>query len=111
MRIKHWQGYGCVNAQALKKTASTAEGIKTITIEVVGNHECGLDRSNDEYDIYNWLLKRFDKDVEDFRDILKIEYEEDSIDVNGVNTDRGIYTITYKWPAFWKGMNYYKYGW
>ena len=103
MKIKHWQGYGCVNAQSLKKTASTAEGIKTITIEVVGNHEYGLDRSNDKYDIYNWLLKRFDKDVEDSRDILKIEYEEDSIDVNGINTDRGIYKITYKWKAFWKG--------
>lgn len=103
MKIKHWQGYGCVNVKTLKKTASTAEGIKTITIEVVGNHEYGLDRSNDKYDVYNWLLKRFDKDVEDSRDILKIEYEEDSIEVNGINTDRGIYKITYKWKAFWKG--------
>lgn len=103
MRIKHWQGYGSVNAQALKKTADTQKGIKTITIEVVGNHEYGLDRSNDEYDIYNWLLKRFDKSAEDYRDIIKIEYEEDSIDVNGINTDRGIYKITYKWKTFWKG--------
>ena len=28
-------------------------------IRVEGNHECGLVR-NDDYDLYNWLVKRFD---------------------------------------------------
>ena len=101
MKIKHWQGYGSVNAKVIKRTASTSEGVKTITIEVVGNHEYGLDRSDDEYDIYNWLLKRFDKSVESDRDILKIEYSEDSVRIDNCDVDRGIYKITYKWPAYY----------
>ena len=111
MKIKHWQGYGCVNAKVLKKGLDTQKGVKTITIEVVGNHEYGLDRSNDEYDIFNWLLKRFDKDVKDYSDIIKVEYNEDSIVVDGLDTDRGVYKITYKHPAFWKGISFYEYGW
>ena len=110
MKIKHWQGYGSVNAKVVKKTASTSKGVKTITIEVVGNHEYGLNRSRDKYDIYNWLLKRFDKNVEDDRDIIKIEYTEDSIRIDNCDVDRGVYVITYKWPAYWKGYSFYEYG-
>lgn len=102
MKIKHWQGYGCVNAKVLKKAASTSKGVKKITIEVVGNHEYGLNRSEDKYDVYNWLLKRFDKSVESYSDILEIEYIEDSVRIDNCDVDRGVYVITYKWPAFYR---------
>ena len=105
MKIKHWQGYGSVNAKVVKRTASTKEGIKTITIEVVGNHEYGLDRHHDKYDVYNWLLKRFDKNVEDSRDILKIDYSETSIKIDNCDVDKATYVITYKWNAYYKGSS------
>ena len=62
MRIKHWAGYGCVNARKVKDSSPS-----TLHIRVEGNHEQGLVR-NDEYDLYNWLVKRFDHDVQDYPD-------------------------------------------
>ena len=59
MRIKHWAGYGCVNAQRMRP-----DGAK-IHIRVSGNHECGL-HLEDDYDLFNWLVKRFDKSVTDY---------------------------------------------
>ena len=53
MRVQHWQGYGCVN---MKKIKSSINGNKkTIVIEVIGNHEYGLER-NDKYDVFNWIF-------------------------------------------------------
>ena len=52
MRIKHWQGYGAVNAKRISKDN------KQIIIEVSGNHEYGL--AIGEWDIYGmseWLGK------------------------------------------------------
>lgn len=103
MKIKHWQGYGSVNAKVTKKTADTQLGVKTITIEVVGNHEYGLDRSRDKYDVYNWLLKKFDKSVESYTDILEIDYSESMVKIDGVDVEKATYVISYKWPAFYKG--------
>lgn len=111
MKIKHWQGYGSVNAKVVKKTASTSKGVKTITIEVSGNHEYGLDRHRDKYDVFNWLFKRFVKDIESDDYILDIEYfEKPTKDENGHYLDVAYYTITYKWDAYWKGYSNYKYG-
>ena len=53
MKIKHYQGYGVVNAQRIKDNA-------TLHIKVTGNHEYGIHR-DDEYDICNWLVTKFDK--------------------------------------------------
>ena len=58
MRIKHWAGYGCVNARKVKENNPFI-----LHIKVEGNHECGLVRE-DEYELYNWLVKRFDHDVQ-----------------------------------------------
>ena len=55
MTIKHFAGYGRVNAKRIKDDA-------TLHIRVFGNHEQGLYR-DDLYDLYNWLVKRFDKTV------------------------------------------------
>lgn len=62
MRIKHWQGYGCVTATKCKDSTPSM-----LHIKVQGNHEWGLVR-DDEYDLYNWLVRRFDKDVPDYLD-------------------------------------------
>lgn len=56
MKIKHWQGYGTVNAVKVKDKNFT------LCVKVSGNHEWGL-RRNDYYDLFNWLIKRFDKSV------------------------------------------------
>ena len=60
MIIKHYAGYGRVNAKRVKDDA-------TLHVRVSGNHEQGLYR-NDLYDLYNWLVKKFDKTVPDFAD-------------------------------------------
>ena len=62
MKLKHWQGYGSVNATKKSSNIDKATNIKTLIIEVIGNHECGIVR-NDKYDLYNWLIKRFDKTI------------------------------------------------
>ena len=58
MKIKHWQGYGTVNAVKVKDKDFN------LCVKVSGNHEWGL-RRNDYYDLFNWLIKRFDKSVAD----------------------------------------------
>ena len=60
MKIKHWAGYGTVNARKVKDGNPF-----TMHIRVEGNHEQGVER-HDEYDLYNWLVRRFDKDVQDY---------------------------------------------
>lgn len=63
MRVKHWAGYGCVNAKCLRRTA------KAVSIEVTGNHECGLEPYYfDNRDWERWLGKRFK--VGDIRDVM-----------------------------------------
>ena len=60
MKIRHWAGYGCVNARKIKDSSCT------LHIRVEGLHECGLERGTwDTYGLYNWLVKRFDKTVPD----------------------------------------------
>jgi hypothetical protein len=78
MKIKHWQGYGSVNAVKIKDKKHT------LHVKVSGNHEYGLER-NDMYDLYNWLIKRFDKSIQTYRDfdaknptvVIKSGYEND----------------------------------
>lgn len=83
MRIKHWQGYGSVEATKIKKVVKTEEnpysleyGIKKmlLIVKVSGNHEWGLE-NNDTYDVYNWLVKRFAKEVKDYTNIIKMEID------------------------------------
>lgn len=93
MRIKHWQGYGSVNASVVRRiTVSAKHNIKSILIKVSGNHEYGLVR-NDYYDVFRWLLKRFDKQVQDDRQIMNIDIES-GYDSNDV--EYAYYTIVYR---------------
>ena len=64
MKIKHWAGYGCVNASKVKDSACT------LHVRVEGNHEQGVVRE-DPYTLYLWLVKRFDKSAADITTWLK----------------------------------------
>ena len=57
MKIKHFAGYGSVLARKCKDSTRSM-----LHIYVEGNHERGIIRE-DEYDLYNWLVRRFDKNV------------------------------------------------
>lgn len=61
MKIKHWQGYGSVEAKVIKKTALYLANqlfvSRTIEIRVTGNHEYGL-MNYDKYDIAQWLGRK-----------------------------------------------------
>ena len=81
MKIKHWQGYGCVNAQKISKKIKN--NICTLHIRVKGNHECGIHR-DDRYDIANWLIKRFDRSFTDYRRIIDMKLQDGY--ENGVET-------------------------
>ena len=69
MKIKHFMGYGSVNAKKVKLTEDT------LVVHVWGVHECGV-RRDDFYDIFNWLVKRFDKKRTDYFDIGDVDIEE-----------------------------------
>lgn len=60
MRIRHFSGYGTVTATKCKDSTPSM-----LHIRVQGNHEQGVVRE-DDYDLYNWLVKRFDKSVVDY---------------------------------------------
>ena len=60
-KIKHWQGYGTVKAGVVK------DGSCTLHIRVEGNHEWGINCGEwDEYRLFEWLVKRFDKTITDY---------------------------------------------
>ena len=61
MKVKHWAGYGCVEARCTLKHKVRTSGIAKI--EVTGNHECGLlPRYFGHRDWERWLGKRFHLD-------------------------------------------------
>ena len=93
MKIKHFAGYGCVNAVKIKHV-KTGENTKQIVINVSGNHERGLYR-NDTYDIYNWLVKRFCNDCKDYQSIYYVSANLDYQKINGLDTETLIYYIDY----------------
>ena len=93
MKIKHFAGYGSVNARGLERSCNSYNNFKTIKILVYGNHEMGLDRSEYVYDIYNWLVKRFTKDCSSYGQIVDIKFNYTD-DVEG--QEAAIYEIKYK---------------
>lgn len=69
MKIKHFMGYGCVNAKKVSCTKNE------LVVHVWGCHEYGVVR-NDRYDIFNWLVKRFDKSRKDYTEIVDVDIDE-----------------------------------
>ncbi len=90
MKIKHWQGYGTVNAEKIYKQSN--EGETVLKVKVTGNHEWGLVR-DDEYDLINWLVKRFDKQFEGDR--VKYTYESGYARKGNIDEEYCIYTFVY----------------
>lgn len=94
-KIKHFAGYGTVMAGKIPDKTCT------LHVRVEGNHECGLEFSfMDEYNICNWLVKRFDKSVTDslewVRKYPKISVRPSTFQAaNGVWTDRCDYLFWY----------------
>lgn len=86
MRIKHWQGYGCVNAKRTAKRANR-DGTVSMEITVTGMHECGLER-NDVYDVHRWLLSKFAKDCASYRDVR-------SLAIESPDDETAVYRIVY----------------
>ena len=58
MRIKHFAGYGLITAVKIPDKTCT------LHIRVTGNHERGIHR-DDEFDLFNWIVKKFDKSFKD----------------------------------------------
>ncbi|MCM1295870.1 MAG: hypothetical protein NC311_10040 [Muribaculaceae bacterium] len=93
-RIKHWQGYGSVDAKKLADYPAGHAKHKTI-IKITGNHEYGISRQ-DPYDVHRWLGKKFFPDCADYRRIESLNVIEGSEKApDGTDTDTAIYEITY----------------
>lgn len=109
MNIKHYAGYGTVKSIKINDNKKTGA---TLHVRVIGNHERGLVRT-DEYDLYNWLVKKFDKNETDYTAWHKkvrekmlhshvltptnagYYYREGSIEENGKQTDTCDYWFYY----------------
>ena len=90
MKIKHWQGYGAVDARRLE-TRTNADGTRTLCVKVSGRHEYGLVR-DDPYDLHRWLVRRFARDCPGYRDITGVTVQEAG------DGSEALYLITYR-PA------------
>ena len=53
MKLKHWQGYGTINATRIGKIEKNND-MRTIKIHVFGNHEYGIVTHDKEF-VANWL--------------------------------------------------------
>lgn len=87
MRLKHWQGYGTVDAKRTEFRMNP-DGTNTVAIKITGQHEYGLVR-DDVYDVHRWLLKRFAKDCPDYRSVTDMKITEPA-------DDTAVYEITYR---------------
>ena len=94
MKIKHFSGYGSVNAKTIKKVKHDGN-LEDRYVEVTGNHEKGL--SSDymtNYNVYNWIVKRMFKDIKSHEQVKGFTADTDYILIDGVDTERCVYRIT-----------------
>lgn len=96
-KIKHFQGYGYVLAEKLSKRI-VCGNVYQLHIRVKGNHEYGLER-NDAYDVFNWLVTKFDKSVSDYRNMVSVITDDYYIKENGLDVEVCDYWIKYKIDA------------
>lgn len=78
MKIKHFMGYGSVQARKVSKT-KTDDGKTKLVVEVKGNHEWGLVR-NDIYDVYRWLFSKFEKNFDGSEYDIDMTIKDDYVD-------------------------------
>jgi hypothetical protein len=92
MKIKHFQGYGSVQAKKLSKTTI---GNKTkLVVEVKGNHECGLVR-DDIYDVKSWLFDRFEKNFNGNDYDIEMTIKDDYVREGNIDVEVATYTFVY----------------
>jgi len=60
-KVKHFTGYGTVMMGRVKDSSCT------LHVRVEGNHECGIEK-DDEWLLYCWIVRRFDKNVPNYHD-------------------------------------------
>lgn len=94
MKIKHWQGYGCVEA---KKTSVTTfkddydRKFKKIVISVKGNHEWGLENTY-MWSAVDWLLKKFIKGIT-HSSVYNYSFNDYYVKENGLDVEHCDYTF------------------
>lgn len=92
MKIKHFQGYGSVQAKKVSKT--TKNGKTKLVVEVKGNHEWGLVR-DDIYDVKRWLFDKFEKNFKgDYYDI-EMSIKDDYVKEGNIDVEVATYTFVY----------------
>lgn len=92
MKIKHFQGYGSVQA---KKVSKTTIGDKTkLVVEVKGNHECGLVR-DDIYDVKRWLFDKFEKNFKGQYYEIEMSIKDDYVKEGKIDVEVATYTFIY----------------
>ena len=97
MRIKHFAGYGSVEAKKVSKTTFTNEyGEKKtkLVVRVKGNHEMGLVR-DDIYDVKRWLFDKFEKNFLGEDDEISMSVVDDYVEENGLDVEVAVYTFVY----------------
>ena len=95
-KIKHWQGYGSVDAKLLKKTPDE------MVVQVSGMHEYGLDCDKyDTYRVYEWLVKRFDPTKTE-RDIKSVDIDDTYETRGNVDIEVCTYTIHFGKRGLWQ---------
>ena len=92
MKIKHFQGYGSVQAKKLSKTTI---GNKTkLVVEVKGNHEWGLVR-DDVDDAKRWLFDRFEKNFNGNYYDIEMTIKDDYVREGSIDVEVATYTFVY----------------
>lgn len=92
MKIKHFAGYGSVQARKVSKTKS---GDKTkLVVEVKGNHEWGIVR-NDIYDVRRWIFNKFEKNFNGEDYDIDMSVKNDYVNENGMDVEVATYTFLY----------------
>ena len=92
MKIKHFAGYGSVQA---KKVSKTKIGDKTkLVVEVKGNHEWGIVR-NDIYDVRRWIFNQFEKNFNGEDYDIDMSIKDDYVKENGIDVEVATYTFIY----------------
>ena len=93
MKIKHFAGYGSVQAKKVSKTNIDENKVKLV-VEVKGNHECGLVRK-DIYDVRRWLFNRFEKNFNGNDWEISMTIKDDYVNENGIDVEVATYTFIY----------------
>ena len=93
MKIKHFAGYGSVQAKKVSKTNIDENKVKLV-VEVKGNHEWGLVR-DDIYDVRQWLFNRFEKNFNGNDWEISMTIKDDYVNENGIDVEVATYTFIY----------------